>query len=514
MQKKIDELAKIRAEIAQGGGADQVKKQHEKGTLTARERLELLLDQGSCKEIGTYRQHSCRDFGLEDKAHPGDSVITGHGLIEGRKVFVFAQDFTVLGGSLSRVAGEKICRIMDMAYENGAPVIGLLDSGGARIQEGVDSLVGYGEIFTRNTLYSGVIPQISVVMGPCAGGAVYSPAITDFIFMVKGTGQMFITGPQVIKAVTGEEITLEALGGADTHAAKSGNCHFVSGSDRECLVMVRRLMSYLPSSNTDMPLGSPPGTVEDMLGDEILKVVPDEPNRGYDMKKIINILSDPGSFMEVQEKFAPNLITGFTRFDGTVSGILAQQPFYLAGVIDCDASDKGARFVRFCDAFNIPLVTLVDVPGYMPGKDEEYKGIIRHGAKLLYAYAEATVPKVSVIIRKAYGGAYIVMSSMSLRGDINYAWPSAEIAVMGPDGAVNIIYRKQLESSADPAAEKARLVEQYRDKFANPYVAASKGYIDDVIDPRETRTRIIGALEMLENKAVSNPPKKHGNIPL
>ncbi len=514
MQKKIDELIKQRESITAGGGEAQIKKQHDKGKLTARERLELLLDAGSFNEIGTYRQHGCHDFGLHEKTYPGDSVITGYGQIDGRRVFVFAQDFTVLGGSLSHVAGEKICRVMDLAYENGTPVIGLLDSGGARIQEGVDSLVGYGEIFTRNTLYSGVIPQISVVMGPCAGGAVYSPAITDFIFMVENTGQMFITGPQVIKAVTGEEVSLEELGGASTHSKKSGNCHFVATGDKECLEMVRRLLSFLPSNNTESPPDFMTEKGEALLDDEILSVVPEEPNRGYDMRKIITGVIDSDDFLESQQQFAPNLITGFARLGGRVVGILAQQPAYLAGVIDCDASDKGARFVRFCDAFNIPLVTLVDVPGYMPGKDEEYKGIIRHGAKLLYAYAEATVPKVSVIIRKAYGGAYIVMSSNSLRGDINYAWPTAEIAVMGPDGAVNIIYRKELEASSNPALEKNRLVEEYRNKFANPYVAASKGYIDDVIDPRETRSKIISALEMLEGKTVDSPAKKHGNIPL
>ncbi len=515
MMEKIEELTDKRRVVASGGGQEQIKKQHDKGKLTARERLDLLLDKNSFNEMGTYREHGCKDFGVEKKIHPGDSVVTGHGLIDGRKVFVFAQDFTVFGGSLSLVAGEKIVRIMDLAYQNGAPVIGLLDSGGARIREGVDSLVGYGEIFTRNTLYSGVIPQISVVMGPCAGGAVYSPAITDFVFMVKGTAQMFITGPQVIKAVTGEEVSLEALGGAETHSKESGNCHFVAADDQECLKMVRRLLSFLPASNREVPCGSwLEGAEKELLADEILEIVPEEPNRGYDMKKIASMLVDEGDYLEVQEKFAPNLITAFARLGGKVVGLLAQQPAYLAGVIDCDASDKGARFVRFCDAFNIPIVTLVDVPGYMPGKDEEYKGIIRHGAKLLYAYAEATVPKVSVIIRKAYGGAYIVMSSNSLRGDVNFAWPSAEIAVMGPDGAVNIIYRKEIEAATDPAQEKKRLVEEYRNKFANPYVAASKGYIDDVIDPRETRRKIIAALMMLEKKAVKNPAKKHGNIPL
>lgn len=510
----LDQLNNRVRQRLEGGGETQVSKQHEKGKFTARERINMLLDEGSFNELDCYKSHNCRDFGLEKQVHPGDSVVTGYGKINGRKVFIFAQDFTILGGSLSKVAGEKICKVMDLAFENGAPVIGLLDSGGARIQEGIDSLVGYGEIFTRNTRYSGVIPQISVVMGPCAGGAVYSPAITDFIFMVKGTGHMFITGPQVIKAVTGEEVSLEELGGAATHARKSGNCHYVADNEQECLEKVRELLSYLPSNVRQKP---PEGIKDErpsILSDDILSIVPDEPNRGYDMKKVISAIVDDGEMFELQAQFAPNLITAFVRLGGRVTGLLAQQPQYLAGVIDCDASDKGARFVRFCDCFNIPLVTLVDVPGYMPGKQEECKGIIRHGAKLLYAYAEATVPKISVIIRKAYGGAYIVMSSASLKGDVNYAWPGAEIAVMGPDGAVNIIYRKELESSQDPIALKEKLVSEYREKFANPFVGASRGYIDDVIDPRETRIKLIRALEMLENKQVSNPVKKHGNIPL
>lgn len=510
----MDKLNKYRAQMHQGGGEAQVKKQHDKGKSTARERINMLLDEGSFVEMDCYTSHTCQDFGLEKQVHPGDSVVTGYGKINGRKVFLFAQDFTVLGGSLSRAAGEKICKAMDMAAQTGAPIIGLLDSGGARIQEGIDSLVGYGEIFTRNTLYSGVIPQISVVMGPCAGGAVYSPAITDFIFMLKGSGHMFITGPQVIKAATGEEVTLEELGGAATHSRKSGNCHYVAENEKDCLEKVRELLAYLPSSNHQNPpdrIKEEPGKV---LGDEILSIVPDEPNRGYDMKKVIAAIVDDEEMFELQSEFAPNLITAFVRIGGRVAGLLAQQPYYLAGVIDCDASDKGARFVRFCDCFNIPLVTLVDVPGYMPGKQEECKGIIRHGAKLLYAYAEATVPKISVIIRKAYGGAYIVMSSKSLRGDVNFAWPGAEIAVMGPDGAVNIIYRKELESSDDPNALREQLIGEYREKFANPFVGASRGYIDDVIDPRETRIKLIQALEMLEGKQVSNPAKKHGNIPL
>ncbi len=510
----LKKLHSCRKEKLDGGGKAQINKQHEKGKLTARERIVLLLDKHTFNETDCYTTHTCNDFGLAEKLHPGDSVVTGYGKINGKRVFLFAQDFTFLGGSLSRAAGEKICKVMDLAYENGAPIIGLLDSGGARIQEGVDSLVGYGEILKRNTLYSGVIPQISAVMGPCAGGAVYSPAITDFIFMVKDTSHMFITGPQVIKAATGEEVSLEELGGAATHGLKSGNCHYLAANEQECLDKVKELLAYLPANSKEKPEIRVFDSASSMLDDNILSIVPDEPNREYDMKKVIKAVVDDGKMFELQAQFAPNIITAFVRIGGRVAGLVAQQPCCWAGVIDCDASDKGARFVRFCDCFNIPVVTLVDTPGYMPGKDEEHKGIIRHGAKLLYAYAEASVPKISVVIRKAYGGAYIVMGSKSLGGDINFAWPDAEIAVMGPDGAVNIIYRKELEASNDPEILREKLITEYREKFANPFVAATRGYIDDVIDPRETRAKLISALEILENKKVDRPIKKHGNIPL
>ncbi len=444
----------------------------------------------------------------------GDSVVTGYGKINGRGAFVFSQDFTIFGGSLSKIASEKICKVMDMAAKVGAPIIGLLDSGGARIQEGVDSLVGYGEVFTRNTLFSGVIPQISVVMGPCAGGAVYSPAITDFVFMVKGTGQMYITGPAVIKSVTGEEVGFEELGGAMTHATKSGNCHFVADNDQQCLEMVRRLLSFLPQNNTEAPPHMDTGDDPERKDKDLLTIIPDSPNKVYDMMQVITKVVDNGDFLEVHRKFGRSLIVGFARLGGHSIGIVAQRPSFNAGAIDVDAADKGARFVRFCDCFNVPVITFVDVPGYLPGTDQEYKGIIRHGAKFLYAYAEATVPKISVITRKAYGGAYVVMSSKSLRGDINYAWPTAEIAVMGPDGAVNIVFKDTIDKSDNPAETRQGLINDYREKFANPYIAAGKGYIDDVIDPRTTRPKLIKALEMLQSKADSNPPKKHGNIPL
>ncbi len=514
IEDKITELNKLREQAKAGGGTKRIEAQHAKGKLTARERIDLLLDPGTFEEIDSFVMHRCTDFGLAEQQFLGDSVVTGYGNIKGRKAFIFAQDFTIFGGSLSKVASEKICKAMDLAAKNGAPVIGLLDSGGARIQEGVDSLVGYGDIFTRNTLYSGVIPQISVVLGPCAGGAVYSPAITDFIFMVKGTGQMYITGPEVIKAVTGEEVTLEQLGGAMTHATKSGNCHFVADTEPECLEMVRRLLTFLPQNNMeDSPVID---TADDpnRTDEELRYIVPTDPAKSYDMKQIITKTVDNGEFMEVHQKFAPNLIVGFARLGGRSIGIVAQQPRFFAGVIDVDASDKGARFVCFCDCFNIPLITFVDVPGYMPGTDQEYRGIIRHGAKFLYAYAEATVPKICVITRKAYGGAFIVMSSKSLRGDINYAWPTAEIAVMGPEGAVNIVFRDTIAKSENPEETRQRLIQEYRDKFANPYIAAAKGYIDDVIDPAFTRPKLIKALDMLQNKADTNPPKKHGNIPL
>jgi len=514
IEQRVEDLARLREQARQGGGAKRIEAQHAKGKLTARERIDLLLDTGSFEELDPFVTHRATEFGLAEQKYLGDAVVTGYGKIDGRLVFVYVQDFTVIGGTLSLVASEKTCKVMDLAAKNGAPCIGLLDSGGARIQEGVDSLKGYGEIFTRNTLYSGVVPQISVVMGPTAGGAVYSPAITDFIFMVKGIGQMYITGPDVIRAASGEEITHEELGGAMVHAKKSGNCHFIAENEQEVLQMVRRLLSFLPQSNMEEPPMVETGDDPDRKDEELLHIVPVEPAKVYNMKEVITKVIDNSDFMEVHERFAPNLIVGFARLDGQSVGIVAQQPFHLAGVIDINASDKGARFVRFCDCFNIPLITFVDVPGYMPGTDQEFGGIIRHGAKFLYAYAEATVPKISVITRKAYGGAYVVMSSRGLRGDINYAWPTAEIAVMGPEGAVNIIFRGDIANSENPEETRQRLISEYRDKFANPYVAASKGYIDDVIDTRETRPKLIKALQMLRNKVDSLPAKKHGNIPL
>jgi len=511
---KIEQLARLREQSRLGGGQRRIEQQHARGKLTARERLDLLLDEGSFEELDPFVTHRTTEFGLADQRPPGDAVVTGYGKIEGRTVFVYSQDFTVFGGSLSEVVSEKICKVMDLAMRNGAPLIGLNDSGGARIQEGVLSLAGYGNIFLRNTLASGVIPQISVILGPSAGGAVYSPALTDFVFMVRGIGQMYITGPDVIKAVTGEEITHEELGGADAHASRSGVAHFAFDTEQECLAQVRRLLSFLPSNNMDDPPAVEPLDDPERRDEELLSIVPDDPSKPYDMREIILRLVDDGDFMEVHENYAQSIIVGFARMDGRTVGVVAQQPSFLAGVLDIDSSVKGARFVRFCDAFNIPLVTLVDVPGFMPGTSQEYGGIIRHGAKLIYAYAEATVPKVSIITRKAYGGAYDVMSSKHLRGDINYAWPSAEIAVMGPEGAVNIIFREAIAKAEDPEATRQRLVEEYKAQFANPYQAASRGYIDDVIDPRDSRPKLIRALDMLQNKRDTLPPKKHGNIPL
>lgn len=512
--EKLQQLEKLREQAKKGGGEKRIEAQHGKGKLTARERIALLLDPDSFEELDTFVLPRGAQYGSSEEGTLGDAVAVGYGKINDRLTFVYAQDFTVSGGSLSRTVSEKICKAMDLAAKNGAPCIGLLDSGGARIQEGVDSLAGYGEIFTRNTIYSGVVPQISVVLGPCAGGAVYSPAITDFIFMVKGIGQMYITGPEVVKSVTGETVSLEDLGGATVHAKKSGNCHFVAKDEQECFQMIRRLLSFLPQSNAEVSPIIESDDDPDRIDEELFEIIPDNPNQTYDMRKIIKKVVDSSDLMEVHKDFAPSLITGFARFDGRSVGIVAQQPLSMAGVIDINASDKGARFVRFCDCFNIPLVTLVDVPGYMPGTEQEYGGIIRHGAKFLYAYAEATVPKVCVITRKAYGGAFVVMSSKNLKGDINYAWPSAEIAVMGPEGAVNIVYRKEISESDNPNETRQRLIGEYRDKFANPYVAASKGYIDDVIDPKTTRQKIIRALEMLQDKVDNLPPKKHGNIPL
>jgi len=511
---KIEKLRELKGEARLGGGQERIDRQHDKGKLTARERLDLLLDEGSFEELDTFVTHRCTDFGMEKKKILGDSLVTGWGTIDGQLVYVFSQDFTVFGGSVSRVHGEKTCKVMDLALQNGAPLIGINDSGGARIQEGVDALWACGEIFTRNTLASGVIPQISVILGPCAGSAVYSPAITDFVFMVRGSSHMFITGPDVIRAATGEEVTHEALGGAATHNVTSGVAHFMGADEPQTLAMVRRLLSFLPPNNVEDPPRVEPTDAPGRMDERLDTVVPDDPAKPYDMKDIILRVVDDGDFMEVHEHYAPNLIVGFARLDGRPVGIVAQQPNVKAGVIDINAADKGARFIRFCDCFNIPLITLCDTPGFLPGIAQEHGGIIRHGAKMLYAYCEATVPKLALITRKAYGGAYIVMSSKSLRTDINLAWPSAEIAVLGPEGAVNIVARKEIQAAEDPEAKRAELVGDYRARFADPYVAAARGYIDDVIEPHETRTRLIRALAMLQNKQSTNPPKKHGNIPL
>ena len=511
---KIKRLNQMREQARLGGGQERIDKQHAKGKMTARERLEKLLDPGSFREIDTFVTHRATTFGLEKKTFLGDSVVTGWGTVGGRQVYVFAQDFTAIGGSLSEVHAEKICKVMDLAMKNGAPVIGLDDSGGARIQEGVTALAGYGYIFLRNVMASGVVPQISAILGPCAGGAVYSPAITDFTFMVRDTSHMFITGPDVVKAVTHEEVSFEELGGAMTHNAKSGVAHFAAQDEENCLGLIRQLLTYIPQNNLEDPPFFPTADPENRLDEELQAIVPDNPNKPYDMKDIIRRVVDDGHFFEVHEHWAQNIIVGFARFGGFSVGIVANQPMVMAGALDIDASNKAARFVRFCDAFNIPLVTFTDVPGYMPGVNQEHGGIIRNGAKLIWAFAEATVPKVTVITRKAYGGAYIVMNSKHLRGDVNYAWPTAEIAVMGPEGAVNVVFRKEVAEADDPEARRQELVEEYREEFANPYVAAARGYIDDVIEPAETRPRIIEALKMLQNKRDTNPPKKHGNIPL
>ena len=513
-QDKITRLREMKYHSGLGGGEERIKQQHAKGKLTARERVELLLDKGSFVELDRFVTHRSHDFGMADQQILGDGVVTGYGTIDRRLVYVYSQDFTVFGGSLSETQAEKICKIMDLAMKNGAPVIGLNDSGGARIQEGVLSLGGYADIFLRNTLASGVVPQISIIMGPCAGGAVYSPAITDFIVMVKNTSYMFVTGPEVVKTVTHEEVSFEELGGALTHASTSGVAHFAAEGEEDAIFLVQKLLSYLPSNNMEDP---PVVRSEDdpLRTDEALDaLVPDEPNKPYDMREVITKIVDDGEFLEIMQHWAGNILIGFARLDGRSVGIVANQPAVLAGVLDINASVKAARFVRFCDAFNIPIVTFVDVPGFLPGTAQEHGGIIRHGAKLIYAYAEATVPKLTVITRKAYGGAYCVMSSKHMRGDINLAWPTAEIAVMGPEGAVNIIFRKEIAEAADPEETRARLVAEYREKFANPYVAASRGYLDAVIEPHETRPRLINALEMLQNKRDTNPPKKHGNIPL
>jgi len=514
MQDKLDLLSRRRAESELGGGEARLKAQHEKGKLSARERLDLLLDEGSFVELDRFVVHRSTDFGLETQKFYGDGVITGYGKIDGRLVYVFSQDFTVFGGSLSEAFAEKIVKIMDLAMRNGAPVIGLNDSGGARIQEGVVSLGGYAEIFLRNTLASGVIPQISAILGPCAGGAVYSPAITDFTYMVRGSSYMFVTGPNVVKTVTHEDVTMEELGGADTHAGKSGVAHFACDSETECLQQIRDLFRFIPSNN----LGDPPqGTgadPRDRREESLLDVVPDNANKPYDMHEVIKRIVDDAEFYEVQREYAENIICGFAHLGGYSVGMVANQPAVLAGVLDINASLKAARFIRFCDAFNIPLVTFEDVPGFLPGVAQEHGGIIKHGAKLLYAYCEATVPKLTVITRKAYGGAYDVMSSKHIRGDFNVAWPTAEIAVMGPKGAVEILFRKEIQESDNPAAATDAKIEEYREKFAHPYVAAGRGYVDDIIDPRDTRPVLISALESLQGKRDKNPPKKHGNIPL
>ena len=511
---KIQRLRDLKSKSRLGGGEERIAAQHKKGRLTARERIDLLLDKGSFREVDAFIQHRTSDFGLDKQKFLSDSVITGWGTIDGRLVYIFSQDFTVFGGSLGEVHAEKIVKVMDMALKNGAPVIGLNDSGGARIQEGVVSLGGYADIFLRNTLASGVIPQISAIMGPCAGGAVYSPALTDFIFMVRGSSYMFVTGPEVVKSVTHEEVSFEDLGGASVHSEVSGVCHVAADTEADTLYLIRKLFGYLPSNNMEDPpfvlTGDDPLRMDEALDN----IIPDDPGKPYNIKDVIRMVVDNGQFFEVHEAYAANVVVGFARLGGHSIGIVANQPAVLAGVLDINASDKAGRFVRFCDSFNIPILTLEDVPGFLPGTGQEHGGIIRHGAKLLYAYCEATVPKLTVITRKAYGGAYDVMSSKHIRGDINLAWPSAEIAVMGPEGAVNIIFRKEIEKAEDPVKRKAELVAEYREKFANPYVAAERGYIDDVIEPRETRPRLINALEMLSNKRDTNPAKKHGNIPL
>ena len=514
MKTEAELLNQKRIEALNGGGKDKNLKQHNKGKLTARERIDLLLDENSFNELGMFVKHRSHDFNMQNNKVLGDGVITGYGTIENRKVVVFSQDFTVLGGSLSETHAEKICKIMDIALKMGVPIIGLNDSGGARIQEGVVSLGGYADIFLKNTLASGVVPQISAILGPCAGGAVYSPAITDFIFMSKNTSHMFVTGPNVVKTVTHEDVSMEELGGAETHSSKSGVAHFAYENEIEVLQNIRKLLSYIPLNNMD---SSPKLNYKNISSDksfELDTLIPENSNKPYDMHKVINIIFDKDSFFEVHANFAKNIIIGFARLDGNSVGIIANQPNHLAGVLDIDASIKGARFVRFCDAFNIPLITIEDVPGFLPGTDQEWRGIIRNGAKLLYAFAEATVPKITVITRKAYGGAYDVMSSKHIRGDLNFAWPNAEIAVMGPKGAVEIIFKNEINKSNNPKEKTEQLIKEYTEKFANPYIAAERGFIDDVIHPHETRIKLINGLKILETKIDTNPTKKHGNIPL
>ena len=514
MESTLERLKKLNRQAELGGGEARIQRQHDAGKLTARERIDLLLDPGTFIELDKLKTHRCSDFGMSEKTIPGDGVVTGYGKVDGRLVYVFAQDFTVFGGSLSGAYAEKICKVMDMAMKVGAPLVGLNDSGGARIQEGVVSLAGYADIFYRNTRASGVIPQISAIMGPCAGGAVYSPAITDFIFMVQETSYMFITGPEVVKTVTSQEVTKQELGGAHVHSETSGVSHFESHNEEEAIAQIRELLSFVPSNNAEDPPFVPTDDDRNRRDERLDSLVPENPSKPYDIKELIETVVDDNYFFEVQEHFARNIVVGFARLGGRSVGIVANNPGHLAGVLDINSSMKAARFVRFCDAFNIPLLTLVDVPGFLPGVDQEYGGLIKHGAKLLYAFAEATVPKVTLITRKAYGGAYDVMSSKHIGGDINLAYPTAEIAVMGPDGAVNIVFRHELKDADDPARKKDELVEEYRQKFANPFKAAELGYIDDVIMPVDTRPRLIDAFDMLENKRDENPPKKHGNIPL
>jgi len=512
-EEHLNRLEALKEQAKLGGGQQRIDAQHERGKLTARERIHLLLDEGSFEEFDKLVLHRGTEFGIDKQKYLGDAVVTGWGKIDGRPVYVFSQDFTVFGGSLSEVMGQKIVKVMDLALKDGAPMIGLNDGGGARVQEGVDSLASYGDIFVRNVLSSGVIPQISVVMGPAAGGAVYSPAMTDFVFMTS-TAYMYITGPDVVKSVTGEEVTHEELGGAMTHASRSGVSHFAIEGEEECLQEVRRLLSFLPANNMEDPPLVETGDDVNRRDEDLLHVLPEEPSRPYDMREVIYRVIDAGDFLEVHEHFAQNMIVGFARIAGRTVGVVGNQPLYLAGVLDIESSRKASRFVRFCDAFNIPILTFVDVSGYLPGTSQEYGGIISHGAKLVYAYSEATVPKVTVIIRKAYGGAYDAMGSKHLRADVNLAWPTAEIAVMGPDAAVNLIHRSELAKAKDVEKTRQRLIAEYKERFANPYVAASRGYIDDVIDPRETRVRVVRALEMLRNKTDHMPPKKHGNVPL
>ncbi len=513
-REKIDDLFERSKKIEMGGGPKAVEKQHQKGKLTARERINKLLDPDSFTEIDKFMTHRCVNFDMAGKEAPGEGVVTGYGTIEGRLVYVFAQDFTVLGGSLGEMHAKKICKVLDMAMQMGAPCIGLNDSGGARIQEAVDALSGYGKIFYRNTLASGVIPQISVIMGPSAGGAVYSPAITDYVFMVKNISQMFITGPQVIKAVTGEEVTSEKLGGAMTHNRVSGVAHFAAEDEEDCFGQIRKLMSFLPSNNLEEPPYLETGDSPERMDEALNEIIPDNPNAAYDMVEVIKKVVDNGEFFQTMQYYATNILTGYARVNGRVIGIIANQPRFMAGCLDINASDKASRHIRFCDAFNIPIVNFVDVPGYLPGTNQEFGGIIRHGAKLLYAYSEATVPKITIVTRKAYGGSYLAMCSRDLGADQVFAWPTAEIAVMGADGAANIIFRKEIEGADDPVAKRAEMIEEYKERFATPYVAAERGFVDIVIEPQETRPRLANALEMLATKRETRPAKKHGNIPL